>query len=245
MTVARAVEAVGWPIFAGGLVASALGSGASVGSAGITGTAVALLIGAVGVALGGGSVGPGAGAGTGVTGDGVSVGLGVGAGAGRLGVGTLRLGVVFGVSLGAGVGSGASGGIGVAAGVAVSAGELVGSGLIVGVATGTSISGTGIVAVANGAAVAAGITSHAFRSAAAGSTRTTTWSLSEAALSALIVTRLVQVPAALARNVTCLTPLAPGASVPIASVNPSGVKHPPLAASLRTTPVAGSVPLLP
>jgi hypothetical protein len=159
----------------------------------------------------------------------------------------MRLGVVFGVSLGAGVGSGAGGGIGVAAGVAVSAGvgDVVGSALSVGVATGTSISGTGIVAVANGAAVAAGVISHAFPSAAAGSTRTTTWSLSEAALSALIVTRLVQVPAALARNVTCLTPLAPGASVPIASMNPSGVKHPPLAASLRTTPVAGSVPLLP
>src|SRR5262245_29860988 len=56
VAVALAVEAVGWPSFAGGLVASALGSGggvdgvkgASVGSAGITGTAVALLTGDVG-----------------------------------------------------------------------------------------------------------------------------------------------------------------------------------------------------
>jgi hypothetical protein len=125
-------------------------------------------------------------------------------------------------------------------------GGLTGSGLIVAVAVGTSMSGAGTVAVAVGAAVASRVTSHAFRSAAAaGTTRTDTRSLAEVALSALIIAVLVQVPGALARKVISLTPLAPGASVPMVSVKPSGVKHPPLAASLRTTPVAGIAPLLP
>jgi hypothetical protein len=72
-----------------------------------------------------------------------------------------------------------------------------------------------------------------------------TWSLDDSALAALIVTLLVHVPGALATNVTCVTPPAPGLSVPIVWVKPDGVKQPPVALSVSTTPVAGTEPLLP
>jgi hypothetical protein len=79
----------------------------------------------------------------------------------------------------------------------------------------------------------------------AGSTRTVTWALVETALSALIVTVFVQLPGAVARNMTSLTPLVPEPIVPIVSTKPPGVKQPPLTTSVSTTPLAGTAPSLP
>jgi hypothetical protein len=69
-------------------------------------------------------------------------------------------------------------------------------------------------------------------------------SLAGVAFDALIVIVLVQVPAAIARNVICLSPPVFGPSVPIGFVKPLGIKHPPLTTSVRTTFAAGAEPIL-
>jgi hypothetical protein len=222
----------------GGVTMVASGSGSAVGLGSCVDRGVGMAV----------SVGPGvgAGAGTAVVGSGASVGPGVGTGAGTnvAGIGVFVGGVRVPAEGGSGVGAGVSPGVAPGSGVGASSGG--------GVSTGSGPNGwlavgAGLLLTV-GLDVAAGdgtIPSQLWTAMAAGSTRTTTRSLVESALAALIVAVFVQVPGALARNITSLTPLAPGSSVPIVSVKPLGVKHPPLTTSVSTTPVAGTAPLLP
>jgi hypothetical protein len=98
-----------------------------------------------------------------------------------------------------------------------------------------------------GAGVSAvnGVGEASWFGAKAATTWIVTWSLLEAALSALIVTVFVQVPSAVARNTRWMAPPEPEATTPIGCVNPAGVKHPPVTLSTIVTFVAAAVPLLP
>jgi len=65
-----------------------------------------------------------------------------------------------------------------------------------------------------------------------------------AAFAAVIVAVFVQVPGAVASNVTRMLPPWPGLRVPIFWVKLDGVKHPPVETSVTTTPVAATEPVL-
>ena len=203
---------------------------------------------------------------TAVSGVGVPVDAGVGTGAGVNVAGTV-VSVRSAVAGGVGVDA-AGGGVEVGCGVLLTGGSGMGGHVGLGPGTGTGTGdgwsvgiglgagdGVGVDSGGSGASVAVGVAeavgtntsapSRPWSAIVAGTTRTVTWALAGLALDALIVTVFVQVPGATARNVTSVTPLAPGSNVPIVAVKPDGVKHPPLTASVSWTSNAVAVPVLP
>jgi hypothetical protein len=191
--------------------------------------------------------GVGTGAGVNVAGTVVSVRSAV---AGGVGVDAAGSGVEAGcgVLLTGGADVGGDVGLGPGTGTGAGDGWSVGIGLGVGDEMGVDSGGSGAsvaVGVAEAVCTNTSAPSRPWNAIVAGTTRTVTWALAALALDELIVTVFVQVPGATARNVTSVTPLAPGSNVPIVAVKPDGVKHPPLTPSVSWTSNAVAVPVLP